>query len=751
MRILIKITIVTLLSGPVHYKAVASEAKAVLSIVNKHCIECHGEEKQKGDVRFDQLSDDPVEDSALWLSVLEQLEAGEMPPEKKPQPSDKEVLQLLEWIDVNVSSARRAFQAKMQRPENGNLVPHDKLFDPKVAAQAPKIAASPARLWLTLPQSYENKQEAWLRARGVNRAMSNGQGKNYAYFPAPFGLHGEHELKNYSFRYTLEASQTEGVANNARVLLALVIDANPRGKPKTLIRNIARSEEAPSTEELDQVITEQYQHWLGRDPEAPELERRRSKVLESIGKFGNREGLIFGLVPVMIHPEVFYHTEFGSDEARGEPAFLAPPELIDAVDRALRDRRMEASRNPVSKWQIGYGNPVVRDFFVVAADKGNLANREDVIAVLDQAAGHKRVPKLSQSATVKRFLVEYFTYTHYLDVFKDIGELQKEKDAGRLHGTFAERFNNGHPEQVVRITNGVLDKILEDDRDVLARMLTIKTDYRGNSDATMQAKYEKAKVGFEKGIEHMDRQLAQTGEKALSAEKRKNAEKNREKRQASLKALIAKHPDWLKPDRIGVLNQRSWLVSHSDNAENHPIHRGKWIRERLLGGRVPDVPVTVDAALPEDKSKTLRERMELTRGEQCWKCHRLMDPLGLPFEQYDHFGSVRETEKDRPVVVAGEIIDSGDPAIDGPVSGPKELVNKLAGSERVEQVFVRHAFRFWMGRNETLDDARTLQAAHRAYQDSGGSMSALLKSLLTSDAFLYRTGANPKGVASHED
>ena len=56
-----------------------------------------------------------------------------------------------------------------------------------------------------------------------------------------------------------------------------------------------------------------------------------------------------------------------------------------------------------------------------------------------------------------------------------------------------------------------------------------------------------------------------------------------------------------------------------------------------------------------------------------------------------------------------------------------------------------------MGRNETLDDARTLQDAYRAYKESDGSMSALLKSLLTSDAFLYRTGANPKGVASHED
>ena len=103
---------------------------------------------------------------------------------------------------------------------------------------------------------------------------------------------------------------------------------------------------------------------------------------------------------------------------------------------------------------------------------------------------------------------------------------------------------------------------------------------------------------------------------------------------------------------------------------------------------------------------------------------------------------MRETEKDRPVVVSGEIIDSGDRLIDGPVAGPDELVSKLASSERVHQVFVRHAFRFWMGRNETLDDARTLQDAYQAYKESGGSMSALLRSLLTSDAFLYRTGAN---------
>jgi hypothetical protein len=66
------------------------------------------------------------------------------------------------------------------------------------------------------------------------------------------------------------------------------------------------------------------------------------------------------------------------------------------------------------------------------------------------------------------------------------------------------------------------------------------------------------------------------------------------------------------------------------------------------------------------------------------------------------------------------------------------MIDRLAESERVEQVFVRHAFRFWMGRNETLNDAPVLQAAHKAYRSSGGSMKALLVSLLTSDAFLYR-------------
>ena len=92
----------------------------------------------------------------------------------------------------------------------------------------------------------------------------------------------------------------------------------------------------------------------------------------------------------------------------------------------------------------------------------------------------------------------------------------------------------------------------------------------------------------------------------------------------------------------------------------------------------------------------------------------------------------------RPVDSAGALTGTRDAALDGDVGSAVELVQRLARSERVRQSFVRHAFRFWMGRNEMLSDSRTLIAVDRAYTESGGSFTELLVALLTSDSFLYR-------------
>jgi len=191
--------------------------------------------------------------------------------------------------------------------------------------------------------------------------------------------------------------------------------------------------------------------------------------------------------------------------------------------------------------------------------------------------------------------------------------------------------------------------------------------------------------------------------------------------------------------RAGILTQPSWLIAHSGNFDNDPVRRGKWIREHLLGDVIPDLPISVDAVVPDDKGKTLRERFEVIRNDEyCWKCHKQMNPLGMPFEAYDHFGRFRTKELKRAVDTTGSIDRAGDAKLNGDVSDAVELVHRLAKSERTQQVFVRYAFRFFLGRNETVRDAKTLQDANRAYSESGGSMKALVISLLSSDSFLYR-------------
>ena len=86
----------------------------------------------------------------------------------------------------------------------------------------------------------------------------------------------------------------------------------------------------------------------------------------------------------------------------------------------------------------------------------------------------------------------------------------------------------------------------------------------------------------------------------------------------------------------------------------------------------------------------------------------------------------------------GAISLSVDQMLDRQVGNVREMMETLARSSLVRQSFVRHVFRYFMGRNEMLSDSNTLINMDRAYVESGGSFNELLVSLLTSDSFLYR-------------
>jgi len=153
--------------------------------------------------------------------------------------------------------------------------------------------------------------------------------------------------------------------------------------------------------------------------------------------------------------------------------------------------------------------------------------------------------------------------------------------------------------------------------------------------------------------------------------------------------------------------------------------------------------------------------MAVTHEAYCWSCHQLINRTAYPFEIYDHFGRFRTRElvddleataknvdqkgkplgivkKGVPVNASGSFDLVEGNALKGEVANAIDFTRQLAESPFAEQVFVRHAFRYWMGRNETPGDAASLQAAHQAYKDNGGSMKTLIAALLTSDSFLFR-------------
>ena len=452
---------------------------------------------------------------------------------------------------------------------------------------------------------------------------------------------------------------------------------------------------SPTTEQLHAAIDWQFDRVLLRPPTDEERERYREFLKTGIETNGMLLALRNMVSAVLLTPEALYRSELGPGGTdSGDRIRLAPREISYALAYALTDSRPDGELRR-------------------AAAEGRLTSAEQVA---DQVRRLLEDPKI-EASRVMDFFREYFEYPGALDVFKD----------GKL-------FPQHRAKILVSDTDRLVRYILAEDRDVFRQLLTTRMSF------VNYAWDEK------KGPHRAERQRMVHLSYNLPPDWK----------------FAAKQPIELPGDqRAGVLTQPSWLVAKSGNFENDAIRRGKWVRERLLGGTIPDLPITVDAQLPDEPQETLRHRMRVTRAQECWRCHQRMNPLGMTFEQFDHFGRWRpyEVVLDREATQAnvdakgrsrGEVFKrvtldssgfvdrSDDPPLEGEVAGAVEMIHKLADSDRVRQVWIRHAFRYFMGRNETLDDAATLQEADRVYCASGGSMKALIISLLSSDSFLMR-------------
>jgi len=79
----------------------------------KHCVGCHGPEKEKGELRVDQLSRDFKlgADTHHWAEVIEQVNSGEMPPKTEKQPTQEEIAAFVSRLDLLIKQGKAARMA----------------------------------------------------------------------------------------------------------------------------------------------------------------------------------------------------------------------------------------------------------------------------------------------------------------------------------------------------------------------------------------------------------------------------------------------------------------------------------------------------------------------------------------------------------------------------------------------------------------------------------------------------------------
>ena len=80
---------------------------ALKPFLRTHCLECHGPNKQKNEIRFDTLGTDLTDLRTLeiWQDALDQLNLGEMPPKKAAQPARADTANFIDALSARLELA----------------------------------------------------------------------------------------------------------------------------------------------------------------------------------------------------------------------------------------------------------------------------------------------------------------------------------------------------------------------------------------------------------------------------------------------------------------------------------------------------------------------------------------------------------------------------------------------------------------------------------------------------------------------
>ena len=107
----------SVLLGAMTLNAAAADFK-IKPFVEKYCINCHDEDLDKGDRRFDNVKFEAMtyQTGEVYQEILDVLNLGDMPPKKaKKHPTKQEFVAAIEWLTNKTSDIREKLDPRSQQ------------------------------------------------------------------------------------------------------------------------------------------------------------------------------------------------------------------------------------------------------------------------------------------------------------------------------------------------------------------------------------------------------------------------------------------------------------------------------------------------------------------------------------------------------------------------------------------------------------------------------------------------------------
>ena len=191
--------------------------------------------------------------------------------------------------------------------------------------------------------------------------------------------------------------------------------------------------------------------------------------------------------------------------------------------------------------------------------------------------------------------------------------------------------------------------------------------------------------------------------------------------------------------RMGLLTQPSLMATLTKDSAvqdlGTAIRRGKFVLQQILCRSVPEPTPAITATFqPLDLTKTTRAQAATHEHSSCAVCHSVIDPLGLPFENYDMIGRWRDTDKGMPIDASGQISDAGTNANPEPFIGIPQLAKLVTQRTETRACYLQQWFQFSTGKLVAAADQPFLSWLTQGFTPTQ-KLVDLVVNIVTSDSF----------------